>query len=245
MIPGIDVSIYQGAINWSAVAKSGVKFAYLRATYGKDSVDPTFAHNRAQAKAAGIKVGAYHFAYPELNSAEDEAAHFLSIAAPVTGELLPALDFEKVLDVAWAARFVSIIQKQIGVYPILYASSSWLPTLGKNDTVAKCPVWQADYGVNNGTLHPMPAIYRKPVIHQYTSVGAVEGIKGHVDRDIALVTLGSIAYTKPKILVGFTVSWVDKSGKRQEAQIKHPALWCAKHPRAFRRGRVVMSRRFA
>lgn len=245
MIPGIDVSIYQGAVDWNKVAASGVKFAFLRSSYGKDSVDPTFAHNRTAAKAAGVKVGAYHFAYPSLNTAEQEAAHFMAVAKPVAGELLPVLDFEQTMNVAWAAQFVSILHKELGVWPILYASSSWLSTLGKNATLRNCPVWQADYGPNDGARHTPATIYKKPVVHQYTSVGQVPGVSGHVDKDVCLVPLSQIAYVKPKVLIGFTVSYVTKAGKRVEKNINHPVFWSNTHKKAYRRGRVVMSRRFA
>ena len=63
--PGIDVSHWQGDIHWPAVADDGVRFAFMKATDGTDYVDPTFASNRARARASGLEVGAYHFAKPD------------------------------------------------------------------------------------------------------------------------------------------------------------------------------------
>ena len=62
---GIDASHWQGAINWTRVAGASKKFVYLKTTEGTTYVDPTFASNRSGARAAGIKVGAYHFARPD------------------------------------------------------------------------------------------------------------------------------------------------------------------------------------
>src|SRR5437867_1330928 len=58
---GIDVSHYQGAINWDDVASGGISFAYIKATEGTNFVDPLFAQNWAGAEAAGLRRGAYHF----------------------------------------------------------------------------------------------------------------------------------------------------------------------------------------
>jgi lysozyme len=62
-IHGIDVSKFQGDINWNAVAYSGVKFAWIKATEGGDRADARFQANWEGAKAAGIPHGAYHFVY--------------------------------------------------------------------------------------------------------------------------------------------------------------------------------------
>src|ERR1700735_3454822 len=62
-IHGIDVSKYQGDIDWNAVKDSGVKFAWIKATEGGDHLDEKFAANWAGAKLAGVPHGAYHFVY--------------------------------------------------------------------------------------------------------------------------------------------------------------------------------------
>ncbi|MFZ1960088.1 MAG: GH25 family lysozyme, partial [Methylovirgula sp.] len=74
-IHGIDVSKYQGDIDWNTVRASGVKFAWIKATEGGDYVDEKFAQNWAEAKAAGVPRGAYHFTY-WCRPAEEQAAWF-------------------------------------------------------------------------------------------------------------------------------------------------------------------------
>ena len=77
---GIDVSHYQGSINWSSVAGAGITFAWNKATEGQSEVETTFANNENNAKAAGIPIGPYHYAHPELNTPASEAAHFWNVA---------------------------------------------------------------------------------------------------------------------------------------------------------------------
>jgi GH25 family lysozyme M1 (1,4-beta-N-acetylmuramidase) len=80
-ISGIDVSHFQGTINWSSVAAAGKQFAFAKATEGVTYVDPTVGTNTAGARAAGLLVGVYHFAHPDTNTAAAEAQHFLTAAA--------------------------------------------------------------------------------------------------------------------------------------------------------------------
>jgi len=92
---GVDVSHYQGTINWPQVAGSST-FAFEKATEGKTLVDMTYPVNRMGAESVGIKVGAYHFARPTGSGdaaltadAITQADFFLSIAQPQAGELPP------------------------------------------------------------------------------------------------------------------------------------------------------------
>ena len=79
---GIDVSHWQGAIDWTMVAASGKRFAYIKASESTDFVDPAFLQNRAGARAAGLYVGAYHFAQPSATAGDAvaEADHFIDTA---------------------------------------------------------------------------------------------------------------------------------------------------------------------
>ncbi len=97
VICGIDVSKYQGDINWNQVVnQGGKKFAIIRATAGKNTTDEKFLKNIVEAKNEGLIVGAYHFAYPQYYTAHEEAQKFLSIASNYIGNgyLPPALDIE-------------------------------------------------------------------------------------------------------------------------------------------------------
>src|SRR2546423_1374671 len=96
---GIDVSSYQGgSINWTSVKGSGVVFAWAKATEGGGVNDADYTVNVNNGKAAGVYMGAYHYAHPELNSPATEASHFWSIAGShITADgltLMPMLDIE-------------------------------------------------------------------------------------------------------------------------------------------------------
>ena len=94
--PGIDVSAWQGTINWAKVADAGIRFAIMKATEGSSWNDPTYAKNVSGATSNGIVVGAYHFADPSSASGDAvaEADHFVSVARNSPGDIVPALDIE-------------------------------------------------------------------------------------------------------------------------------------------------------
>src|SRR2546425_2391302 len=77
---GIDVSHYQGTINWSSVKAAGIEFAWAKATEGSATGDTYFTANETGAKVAGVPIGAYHFAHPELHAPDVEAAQFWNTA---------------------------------------------------------------------------------------------------------------------------------------------------------------------
>ena len=92
-VRGIDVSHHQGPIDWDAVGASGVAFAFIKASEGRDHLDPRFEENWNAAGAAGISRGAYHF-FTFCTPGREQAAHFLEAAPPGSGELPPVADVE-------------------------------------------------------------------------------------------------------------------------------------------------------
>ena len=78
MSEGVDISHWQGAIDWTKVAAAGKKFAYMKASESTDFVDPNYTTNRAQARAAGLLVGAYHFAQPQRRPATRSRRRIIS-----------------------------------------------------------------------------------------------------------------------------------------------------------------------
>src|SRR5580704_9691377 len=77
---GIDVSSFQGSINWSSVKGDGISFAWAKATEGTFYIDGDFTANENNGKNAGVYMGAYHFAHPNENSPAAEASYFWSVA---------------------------------------------------------------------------------------------------------------------------------------------------------------------
>src|SRR5690242_2604799 len=95
---GIDVSNYQGSINWGSVAGCGPKYAFAKASEGVSYHDPYYAGNMNGGKAAGLQMGAYHFAHPASNCPDAEADYFWAYAGGkivADGEsIYPMVDFE-------------------------------------------------------------------------------------------------------------------------------------------------------
>ena len=191
---GIDVSHWQGTINWTAVAAAGKRFSYIKASESTDYVDPNYVQNRAQARAAGLYVGAYHFAQPgaTVGDAVAEADHFIDTATPASGDMLPVLDLERsgslspnVL-IAWVQAYMGRILERTGVHGVIYCSPNFWKTY-MNDTT-----WFALNGydvlwIAHWTSAGSPTVPGGVwggngwTFWQYTSDGAVPGISGRVD----------------------------------------------------------------
>ncbi len=105
---GIDVSHYQGVVNWGAVKAAGCSFAFAKATEGTGIVDSEFAANWSGMKAAGLARGAYHFFHPSEDAAA-QASRFLATVQLQPGDLPPVIDVE-VSDGADNATVVAGVQ---------------------------------------------------------------------------------------------------------------------------------------
>lgn len=195
-IEGIDVSHYQDTIDWARVAAAGKKFAFMKASDSIDYIDPTYATNRAQAKAQGLRVGAYHFARPDagVGDAVAEADHFIATAAWASGDLLPVLDLETTggLGVtklqAWVSAFLGRIYDRTGVRALIYSSPSfWANKMGNTQAFAQAgykSLWVAHWTSNPSATVPAANWAGNGwTFWQYTSDGSVPGISGRVDLD--------------------------------------------------------------
>jgi lysozyme len=189
-IHGIDVSKYQGDIDWNAVKASGVRFAWIKATEGGDYVDEKFAQNWALAKEAGVPRGAYHFAY-WCRPADEQAAWFTSNVPNDPGALPPVLDVEWNADSKTCPRHVprdealatiktilDAMQNVYGKRPIIYTSIDFYRDVLAGE-FTDYPIWVRSVkyypSVKYGDLHWN--------FWQHTAQGQVPGISGYVDRN--------------------------------------------------------------
>ena len=178
---GIDVSRWQGEINWSQVAADDVSFVML-GTRSKGAVDPYFHRNIQQASAAGVKVGVYIYSLATtVEMAEAEAdfvrdqIHDYPVSYPVAFDMEDSTqgNLSKEELAAIANAFCKKISDS-GYYPIIYANENWLKN--KLDmSLMDYPVWVARYSARPS--------YQNPVMWQATSTGSVKGINGNVDID--------------------------------------------------------------
>ena len=180
---GIDVSHYQGQINWDAVASDGkISYAYLKATEGATLVDDTYARNLSEAKRVGLKVGSYHFYRPNTDWRK-QLENLSSVVKPGEQDLLPIIDIEhrgKGSDEAFLKNlrdFIAQVTKIYGKKPLLYTFHNFY-----NRHLAgefKDYKWMiARYRDDEPTLDDG----KDYVIWQYTSSGRIAGVDGNVDR---------------------------------------------------------------
>ena len=188
MLKGIDISRWQGVINWNAV-KDQVNFAIIKASGGDDGLYPDgqFVRNRDEARRLGIPRGFYHFA--GAGNPEQEAQHFANVVGGLQKGELVVLDWEVPHSnpVDWCNRFLKKAEALFGVKPLIYLSGStarglnWQPVVDGN-----YGLWIAQWGNNDDIPDGNPSSGQWPfwALWQYSSTGSVNGIAGRVDLDL-------------------------------------------------------------
>ena len=195
---GVDVSIYQGEVDWPAVAADGIDFAILRVGYrgyteGGLFPDQTFAQNLRGALDAGLEVGVYFFSQaitPE--EAEEEAEYILEalggekITYPVAFDWEPITPGENArtdgLDGAALTRCAAAFCKRVekaGLRPAVYFNQTQAYLHYDLRELADFDLWLAEYGVR-------PDFYYRFDLWQYTHTGTAAGIEGDVDLNLDL-----------------------------------------------------------
>lgn len=183
---GIDVSGWQGNINYSQVASTGIDIVYMKASEGSSFVDPYFNQNYTNAKANGLKVGFYHYLTARSNEeAVAQARFFISTISGKTPDCRLAMDFESFgsLNVEQineiGLTFVKTVESLSGKEMVIYSDTSNASNVFTGE-LTNYPLWVAQYEVEEPTPN---GNWNNWVGWQYTDVGEVDGINGYVDRD--------------------------------------------------------------
>ena len=183
-LSGIDVSKWQGTVEWKSVQEAGIAFAFARATYGTSEVDSCFDANWQAMKDAGIIRGAYHF-FLAADDPTQQAEFFIrTVGSLDPGDLPPVVDVESSSGVssnlaASVQTWLSVVEQGLGRRPIIYtAPSYWNANLTSG--FGDYPLWVAEYGVSspkavNG--------WTNWTFWQYSSTGTDGGVNGSVDLD--------------------------------------------------------------
>lgn len=203
----IDVSRYQGAIDWAQVAAAGYKGAMLKtvSTNHKLSkradglyIDPTFEDNYRNAKAAGLDVGVYYYTYATSEAMADaelsllrQAVHGKELTLPVAVDVednklkpMSTIDFTNLT--AYALEQV----EKMGFYAQLYTYTGYKYELDMARLSSRWDVWLADY------TGKTPNVTFNYNAHQHTSKGAVPGISGNVDLNVTTINYPKIISKK-------------------------------------------------
>ncbi len=183
---GIDVSHYQGAIDFKSVEDAGIKFVYVKATEGMDYVDPRYHENIEKLLNTKLLTGAYHYFQPGDDVIE-QANNFINHVNNSHHSLPPMLDVEISGGLnsdelkARVAQWLGYVEKKTNCRPIIFSYGDfWKEYLGKEFN--KYTFWLADY-----TKKPSrPAGLGNWRIWQYTDTGNISGIGGNVDHDVII-----------------------------------------------------------
>lgn len=200
----IDVSIHNGAIDWSKVKSSGVTGVIVRCGYGRDlkkQDDANFKRNIEGALSQGLRVGVYIYSYAKSeDSARSEAKHVLRLVEPYKDKItLPIYyDLEERGTESGAKERAIIfgdIIEAAGYWCGVYASLSWWQTYLKG--LNRFTKWVAAWGSNNGKPNTKPSIDGVD-LWQYTSNGKINGISGRVDlNELLRADIGGYIGAKP------------------------------------------------
>ncbi|MCC7247140.1 MAG: lysozyme [Lysobacter sp.] len=188
-VAGMDVSGYQGNVNWSAAYANGARFAYVKATEGTYYTNPYFAQQYNGSYNVGMIRGAYHFARPDTTTGATQADYFVNRGGgwSADGKTLPGVvDLEynpygvacyglsKAGMAAWISSFSNRYRTRTGRYPVIYTSTSWwTQCVGKSGNFsATSPLWIARYASTIGTL---PYAWGYYTFWQYAESGIFPG----------------------------------------------------------------------
>jgi lysozyme len=187
---GVDVSVYQGTVDWGQVFASGKSFAIMKASEGVSGVDAQFAANWSGSAAHGLIRGAYHFFRPQ-DDPDAQARHFLAQVQPGPDDLPPIVDVE----LSEGVRAPVLLQRLGAMLTALEAATNRLPMiytiagfwngLGAPQAFSRYPLWVANFGASAPAI---PSPWQTYAIWQYADDGSVRGISGSVDLNVAQAT---------------------------------------------------------
>lgn len=183
---GIDVSQWQGMIDFAAVKDAGIDLVYLKASEGTQMMDPFFYRNYVNAKTAGLPVGFYHYLTAKTeDGARAEAYHFLKTTEGLVNEAKLVMDLEDIAGLSRAkvneiaGTFLGAVEEYSGKDPAIYTGVDTARLL--DGRFAAYPLWIAQYDVEEPD---MENVWETWAGWQYTDRGRVAGVQGWVDRDI-------------------------------------------------------------
>ncbi len=198
-IHGIDVSQFQGEVNWDAVKAAGVQFAMLRAGYGAGNIDEQFRRNAEECNRVGIPFGVYWFSYAYTEEgAAREADYCIEALSDYTVQYPVAYDYEYA-SIHYGESYGAVVNRELatalvnafcrrveelGYFAMYYGNLDFLNRYFDNSLRSKYALWYARYQSEAG-LSGL-------AMWQYRSNGRIDGIRGNVDMDIAFYDIANV-----------------------------------------------------
>lgn len=181
-VRGVDVSAYQGEIDWQTLAAQDISFAFIKATEGSTFADRNFDRNFSQAQQTGLSVGAYHF-FSYDSPGSTQAENFISHVAPFEGMLPTVIDLEFYGDTAKKppdrahvdaelSAMIDILTEYYGMTPVIYATEKSYK-LYLEGGYEECDIW-----IRNVISRPDISDDRPWTFWQFTNRARLDGYKG-------------------------------------------------------------------
>ncbi|WP_341486541.1 GH25 family lysozyme [Pararhizobium sp. A13] len=189
-VHGVDISRWQGEIDWARLRSQGANFAYIKATDGGDHLDPMFRKNWKRAKEAGLKRGAYHFFY-WCRTAGEQADWFIRNVPRDPQALPPVIDVEyngessckrrisraKVLEKMQV--FMDKLERHYGQRPVIYTAPDFYRD-NLDGEFPNHPFWLRSVAAHPSKVYPG----RKWLFWQYSGSGLSHGVEGRIDLNV-------------------------------------------------------------
>ena len=179
---GIDISSWQGNVDFKKVKDSGIKIVYIKATEGISYVNDYFSSAYTNAKAQGMIIGVYHFFIGGIDP-QAQARHFVDIIGDIEIDCRLAMDIEqtngldKISLTSAAISFLEEVKKLTGKDTVVYTYTNFART-SLDSRLGVYPLWIAEYGVNTPSSNP---IWNQWVGFQFSDAGQVPGVIGNCD----------------------------------------------------------------
>lgn len=186
----VDISAWQPAsIDWQAY-KQWSSIVALRSSYGVGFEDAHYRAYRSGAEAAGLRIIHYHYAYPGINSAVDEANWQHKVVGPIGANDLLMLDYEEGnarANAAWAFAWLAQQEANYGKLPLIYASDGYVRSRLQDARLARYPLVLADWQYTPSERPACPPPWASYIAVQYTDKQTnVPGIAGAIDANVWL-----------------------------------------------------------
>ena len=190
-VQGVDVSHYQGDIDWEILAGEDIDFAFIKATEGSGHVDTRFYENWEGADATDLKIGAYHF-FSFDSPAETQAQLYIETVGDLSGNLIPVVDIEFYGDkfsnapeeeelVAELKTMLALLEEEYGVKPMVYTTYTFYYKYLDGE-IDGYPLW-----IRNVYFSPNLDMRGEWTFWQYTDQAVIDGYSGaeeHIDMNV-------------------------------------------------------------
>lgn len=217
---GIDVSSWQGKIDFDSVSRSGIEIVYIKASQGDSYVDPYFERNYNEAKSNNLKIGFYHFVTAKnIEEAKKEAIFFSNLVKDKSIDCKLAMDFEifgnlntkEINNIATV--FLGTVKEITGMDVIIYSDLYNSTNIFGKELAEKYQVWVAYYG-NYNEIKNIPTNWSYWEGIQYMNKGIIPGIFGYVDRDYFTpeIFLDNNVKYEPQNANTYTLEYIVKKG---------------------------------